>query len=82
VTGYDYKVFTELLEETSEMWNMRVAAYCLMTNDYHILAQTPDGNIARSMRHINGVYIQRFNRKHLCDGKPVTLPVLIFLSVG
>ena len=66
---HDYQVFVNLLEESSEMWNIRVAAYCLMTTHYHILIQTPDANIARSMRHINGVYTQRFNRKHLCDGQ-------------
>lgn len=64
----DYQSFVGLLGEASEMWNIRVAAYCLMTNHYHILVQTPDANIARSMRHINGVYTQRFNRKHDCDG--------------
>ena len=66
---HDYQVFIELLEESSKMWNIRVAAYCLMTTHYHILVQTPDANIARSMRHINGVYTQRFNRKHLCNGQ-------------
>ena len=66
---HDYQAFVDLLEESSKMWNIRVASYCLMTNHYHILVQTPDGNIARSMRHINGVYTQRFNRKHSCDGQ-------------
>jgi len=65
----DYQMFVDLLEETSEMWNIRVAAYCLMPNHYHILIQTPEANISRSMRHINGVYTQRFNRKHSCDGQ-------------
>jgi REP element-mobilizing transposase RayT len=64
----DYLMFIELLEEALQMWNIRIAAYCLMPNHYHILVQTPDGNIARSMRHINGVYTQRFNRKHDWDG--------------
>ncbi len=66
--AYDYRVFVRLLEESSEMWNIRIAAYCLMADHYHILMQTPDGNIARSMRHINGVYTQRFNRRHGCGG--------------
>ncbi len=66
---HDYQVFVELLEESSEMWNVKVAAYCLMTNHYHIHVQTPDANISRSMRHINGVYTQRFNRRHRCDGQ-------------
>ena len=65
---YDYRMFVELLEEASEMWNVRISAYCLMLNHYHILLQTPEANIARNMRHINGVYTQRFNRRHTCDG--------------
>jgi len=51
------------------MWNVRIAAYCLMPNHYHILVQTPDANISRAMRHINGVYTQRFNRRHGSDGQ-------------
>lgn len=65
----DYESFVKVLEESSEMWNIRVAAYCLMTNHYHILLQTPEANVSRSMRHINGVYTQRFNKRHRCDGQ-------------
>ncbi len=39
-----------------------------MTNHYYLLAQTPDGNLSRSIRHINGVYTQRFNAAHGIDG--------------
>jgi REP element-mobilizing transposase RayT len=65
----DYIGFIELLKESCEMWKMRVAAYCLMPNHYHLLVQTPDANISRCMRHIDGVYTQRFNRNHQCDGQ-------------
>ena len=58
----DYSGFIELLKDTSEMWNLRITAYCLMPSHYHILVQTPDANISRCMRHIDGVYTQRFNR--------------------
>ena len=40
----DYKVFKALLQETSEMFNFRVAAFCLMSNHYHLLVHTPAGN--------------------------------------
>ncbi len=40
-----------------------------MTNHYHILLQTPDGNISRCMRHLNSVYTQRYNRRHGFDGQ-------------
>jgi REP element-mobilizing transposase RayT len=64
----DYDRFVELVKESSDMWNVRIAAYCLMPNHYHLFVQTPDGNLSRLMRHINGVYTQRFNRFHGCDG--------------
>jgi len=65
----DYKVFVELLQETYESWNLQIAAYCLIPNHYHMLVRTPDGNISRAMRHINGVYTQRFNSRHQFDGQ-------------
>ena len=65
----DCKRFVDLLKESSELWNLRVSAYCLMPNHYHLLVQTPDANISRCMRHINGVYTQRYNRRHHCEGQ-------------
>jgi REP element-mobilizing transposase RayT len=66
---HDYLMFIDLLIEISEMWNVNVAAHCFMTNHYHILLQTPDGNISRCMRHLNSVYTQRYNRRHGFDGQ-------------
>ncbi len=64
----DYHRFLVLFKESSELWNVGIAAYCLMPNHYHMLIQTPDANLSRFMRHVNGVYTQRFNRFHGCDG--------------
>jgi REP element-mobilizing transposase RayT len=57
-------MFVELLQETLEAWNIRIAAYSLMPNHYHMLIKTPDANISRTMRHVSGVYTQCFNRRH------------------
>jgi REP element-mobilizing transposase RayT len=46
--------FIDLLKDCIEMWNIRVVAYCLMGNHYHILLQTPDANSSRCMKHIIG----------------------------
>ncbi len=51
----DYHAFIELLKEAVDMWNMRVGAYCFMPGHYHLLVQTPDANVSRCMRYINGV---------------------------
>ena len=58
----DYRRFIELLREATETWNLRVSAYCLMANHYHLLFQTPEGNLSRCMRHIDGVYTQHFTK--------------------
>jgi len=39
-------------------------AYCLMPNHYHLVIETPEANLSRGMRQLNGVYTQRFNRRH------------------
>ncbi len=66
--AHDYRLFIDLMIEISEMWNAQIAAYCLMTNHYHLLVHTPDGNLSRCMRHLNSLYTQRFNRRHGYDG--------------
>ena len=65
----DYFSFIELLKEAVDLWNVRVSAYCLLSTHYHLLIQTPDANLSRCMRHIDGVYTQRFNRSHHVDGQ-------------
>lgn len=45
-----------------------IHAYCLMGNHYHLLIETPTANLSRVMRHINGVYTQRYNLLKKTDG--------------
>nr|WP_172200502.1 transposase [Niveibacterium sp. COAC-50] len=35
-----------------------------MGNHYHLLVETPEANLAAGVRHMGGVYTQRFNRRH------------------
>jgi putative transposase len=64
----DRKYFLELLGEICQRYNWMVHAYCLMTNHYHVLVETPDANLSKGMRQLNGVYTQKFNRNHHCVG--------------
>jgi len=63
-----YEAFLGTLAEVVERFGVVIHAYCLMTNHYHLLVQTPYANISRVMRHINGVYTQRYNRLKHTDG--------------
>lgn len=65
----DYHTFIELLIEASELWTVNIAAFCFMPNHYHLLINTPKGNLSRFMRHVNGVYTQRFNKNNRRDGQ-------------
>ena len=64
----DYELFLSLLKEASDMFNLSIAAYCLMPNHYHLLVKSYDGNLSRCMRHINGIYTQKYNIRHKSDG--------------
>ena len=60
--------FLSLMGHTAERFAAEWHAYCLMTNHYHLLLRTPEGNLQRIMRHINGVYTQHYNRSEKSDG--------------
>ncbi|UOB73762.1 transposase [Pseudoalteromonas sp. APM04] len=64
----DFKYFLYSIEQASLRFNIEVHSYCLMTNHYHLLIKTPDANLGRAMKHINGLYTQYFNRAHNIDG--------------
>ena len=52
----DRKIFLDTLENVIEKYNFLCHAYCLMNNHYHLLIETPDGNLSKGMRQLNGVY--------------------------
>lgn len=60
----DRELFMVVLGEACSLFNWTVHAWCLMSNHYHLLVETPDSNLSRGMRYLNGVYTQRFNRTH------------------
>ena len=65
--GY-FQAFLDTVVEASERFNAIIHCYCLMNNHYHLLIETPIANLGRVMRHINGVYTQRYNRMKKTDG--------------
>lgn len=60
----DRQAFLRVLMEVVEGFNWLCYAWCLMDNHYHLLIQTPDGNLSKGMRQLNGVFTQTSNRRH------------------
>ena len=56
--------FLSVLERVLVRCNWLLHAYCLMSNHYHLMLETPETKLSAGMRQLNGVYTQRFNRRH------------------
>ena len=60
----DRQLFLSIFSRTCHRFNWACHAYCLMSNHYHLVIETPDANLSKGMRQLNGVYSQSFNRRH------------------
>lgn len=60
----DFANFLTVLCSVVKRYHFILHAYCLMNNHYHLLIETPEGNLSKGMRQLNGLYTQRFNRRH------------------
>ncbi|HNB43466.1 MAG TPA: transposase [Burkholderiaceae bacterium] len=60
----DRVALLEVVEQAMARFDAQVLAYCLMGNHYHFVLHTRQPNLSRLMRQVNGVYTQRFNRRH------------------
>lgn len=54
----------EVMALAMDRFDAEVLAYCQMGNHFHLVLHTRQPNLSRLMRHVNGVYTQRFNRRH------------------
>ena len=60
--------FLDILSQVRDRFNWVFHSYCLMSNHYHLLVETPEANLSQGMRQLNGVYTQKFNQAHRRDG--------------
>jgi len=60
----DRHLFLSVLDRVVLRFRLVLHAYCLMDNHYHLLLETPEANLSKALRQLNGVYTQAFNRRH------------------
>jgi len=70
----DREQFLSYLESAYERYGAVIHVFCLMSNHYHLLLETPRSNLSQIMHHINGAYTNYFNTKrkrsgHLFQGR-------------
>lgn len=76
----DRERFLEVFGQVVEDFNWICHAYCLMTNHYHLVIESPCGNLSKGMRQVNGMFTQYSNRRHsrtghLFQGRFKAIPV-------
>lgn len=67
-TDRDRQRFTEILSESVSAYHIRLYAYVLMSNHFHLLIETPRANLSAFMQQFNGAYTNWFNAKHRRSG--------------
>jgi REP element-mobilizing transposase RayT len=70
----DRETFLKILAHVNKRYHWLCHGYCLMDNHYHLIIETPDGNLSLGMRQLNGVFTQARNKRynktgHLFQGR-------------
>src|SRR5579863_9977059 len=76
----DRELFLETLGQACEKTDWQVHAWCLMSNHFHLVVETPRANLVPGMKWLLGTYTMRFNHRHrlfghLFSGRYKALPV-------
>jgi REP element-mobilizing transposase RayT len=64
----DRTAWVALLARTVRRFALTFHAYCLMPNHFHLVVESELDDLSRGMHHLNGLYAQRFNRRHERSG--------------
>ncbi len=60
----DREIFLNIIKQVKDRFHWLFHSYVLMGNHYHLLVETPEANLSRGMRQLNGVYTREFNWRH------------------
>ena len=66
--AFDRIAWLSVLGTACKRCNFLVHSFCQMDNHFHLLVETPDGNLSDGMRLLNASYTQYFNRRHRVVG--------------
>ncbi len=68
LTDRDRLRFIDLLGRLKEKFAVKIYAYCLMPNHFHLLLETPLANLSKAVQYLNSTYTAFFNHTHGCTG--------------
>ncbi len=67
--NYDYEKFLKLLIESKEKYAMKIYAYCLMPNHFHLVIYTKYADsLSQGMNWISSSYVRYYNKRYNISG--------------
>lgn len=64
----DFQLFLDIIHKANIKFKSVVHCYCLMTNHYHLLVETPNANLSQVMHFIGNEYVKKYNKRKGFDG--------------
>jgi REP element-mobilizing transposase RayT len=64
IDDWDRRMFVRLLARIATRFGIHIRAWCLMTNQYHLVVETPHGEVSKALQQLNGAYARYFNERH------------------
>ena len=64
----DRQDFLKTLAEACQKTGWQIHAYCLMSNHYHLVVETPNANLVAGMAWLQSAYTIRLNHRHKLIG--------------
>ena len=68
VDDFDRHRFVNLLARVAVRFAIDIRAWCLMTNHYHLVIESADGDVSPALGYLNGGYARHFNERHARTG--------------
>jgi putative transposase len=76
------QLFLRTFEETCLKTSWQIHSFCLMSNHFHLVIETPNANLVEGMRWFLGVYAARFNRRRKLFGHLISERYKALLVAG
>jgi REP element-mobilizing transposase RayT len=68
LNDHDHERFFDIYSDIVKKLGWVTCAWCLMSNHFHLVVETPVPNLSEGMRLLNGIYTQYFNNNHVRVG--------------
>jgi putative transposase len=68
IDNQDRARFYEIIGSIESRYKIIIYSFVLMSNHYHLIIETPLGNLSKAIQRLNGDYALHYSRRHRSPG--------------